>query len=69
MLIWVAWTSSIYIESRLWPSHEIQASLCSSEGSTLLTHKEAILQRWSERFEGLLSDKRTVQEFSLAKIS
>ena len=34
----------------------------------LLTYKEAILQRWSEHFEGRFSDRRTVQELSLAKI-
>ena len=38
------------------PSHQIQAPLHSSGGSTLLTDKEAILQRWSEHFEGLFSD-------------
>ena len=36
------------------PSHQIQAPLRSSDGSTLLTDKEAILQRWSEHFEGPL---------------
>ena len=46
-------------------SHQIQAPLCSSDGSTLLTDKAAILQRWSEHFEGLLNDQRTVQEFSI----
>ena len=50
------------------PSHQIQAPLRSSDGSALLTDKEAILQRWSEHFEGLFSDRRTVQEFSPAKI-
>ena len=34
----------------------------------MLTDKEAILQRWSEHFEGLFNDRRTVQESSLAKI-
>ena len=34
----------------------------------MLTDKEAILQRWSEHFEGLFSDRRTVQESSLAKV-
>ena len=33
-----------------------------------MTDKEAMFQRWSELFEGLLSDQRTVQESSLAKI-
>ena len=37
-------------------------------GSTLLTDKEAILQRWSEHFEGLFSDQYSLQESSLAKI-
>ena len=50
------------------PSHQIQAPLRSSDGSTLLTNKEAILQRWSEHFEGLSGDQCTVQESSLAKI-
>ena len=40
----------------------------SSDGSTQLTDKEAILQRRSEHFEGLFSERRTVQESSLAKI-
>ena len=50
------------------PSHQIQAPLRSSDGSTMLTDKEAILQRWSEHFEGLFSDQCTAQESSLAKI-
>ena len=50
------------------PSHQIQAPLCSSDGSTLLTDKEAILQRWSEHFEGLFSHQCTVQESSLTMI-
>ena len=49
------------------PTYQIQAPLRSSNGSTLLTDKEAILQRWSEHFEGLFSDRRTLQESSLAK--
>ena len=44
------------------PSHQIQVTLRSSDGSILLTDKEAILQRWSEHFEGLFSDRHTVQE-------
>ena len=50
------------------PSHQIQAPLRSSDGSTRLTDKEAILQCWSEHFEGLFSDQCTVQVSSLAKI-
>ena len=50
------------------PSHQIQAPPHCSDGSTLLTDKEAILRRWSEHFEGLFSDRRSVQEFSPAKI-
>ena len=50
------------------PSHQTKAPLRSSDGSTLLTDKEAILQRWSKYFEGLFSDRRTVQESSPAKI-
>ena len=36
------------------PSLQIQAHLRSSDGSTLLTDKEVILQRWSVHFEGPL---------------
>ena len=50
------------------PSHQIQAPLRSSGGCTLLTDQDAILQRWSEHFEGLVSDRHTVQKLSLAKI-
>ena len=50
------------------PSHQIEAPLHSSEGSILLTDKEALLQRWSEHFEGLFSNLRPMQESSLAKI-
>ena len=50
------------------PSHQIQASLRSLDASTLLTDKEAIFQHWSEHFEGLFSNQRSVQESSLAKI-
>ena len=34
----------------------------------VLTEKGAIFQRWSEHFEGLFSNRRTVQESSPAKI-
>ena len=47
------------------PSHQIQAPLCSSDGSTLLTDKKVILQHWSEHFERLFSDRRTLQDSSL----
>ena len=51
------------------PSHQIQALLRSSDGSILLTDKEATLQRWSQHFEGLFGDRRTVQGSPLAKIT
>ena len=38
------------------PSHQFQVPPRSSDGSTLLTDKEAILQHWLEHFEGLFSD-------------
>ena len=49
-------------------SHQIQAPLHSLDGSTLLTDKEVILQRWSDHLEGVFRDRRTVQESSLVKI-
>ena len=51
------------------PSHQIQAPLPLQMEVPLLTYKEAILQRWSEHFEGRFNDRRTVQESSLAKIT
>ena len=51
------------------PAHQIQATLRSSAGSTLLADKEAAtLQRLSEHFEGLFGDRRTMQGSPLAKI-
>ena len=49
------------------PSHQTKAPLRSSDGSTLLTDKEVILQHRLEHFEGLFSDQRLMQESSLAK--
>ena len=51
------------------PSHQIQTSLRSSDGSILLTDKEVILQRWSDHFEGPFSDQSSMRHSSLAKIS
>ena len=48
-------------------SHQIQAPLHSSDGYTLLTNKEAILQLWLEHFEGLFSNQHIVQKSSLVK--
>ena len=50
------------------PSHQIQSPLHYLDGSTPLINKEAILQRWSEHFEGLFGNRRTVQESSLARV-
>ena len=50
------------------PSHQTQAPLRSSDGSTLLTDKESILNRWTEHYGNLFGDKRQVQEESIAKI-
>ena len=46
------------------PQHQIQAPLHSSDGSTLLTDKEAILQCWSEHFKCLFSDQHTAGVFT-----
>ena len=67
LLTWVICAPSTRLTAVYGPSHQIQAPLHSSDGSILLTDKEAILQRWSEHFEGLFSDRHTVQESSLAK--
>ena len=39
------------------PSHQIQAPLCSADGYTLLTDKDAIMHCWSKHFSSLFSDK------------
>ena len=51
-----------------WMLRHVHRPKVFTHGSTLLTHKEAILQCWAEHFEGLFSDGHTVQESSLAKI-
>ncbi len=56
------------IKAAYGPSHQIQAPLRSSDGTTLLTNKEDIMNRWSEHFAGLFSDQRSVQQASLDKI-
>ena len=50
------------------PSHQIQAPLRFTDGSTLLTDKDAIMHRWSEHFSSLFSDKCKVEESSLLRI-
>lgn len=50
------------------PSHQIQALLRSADGTIVLNDIEAIMQLWSERFEGLFSDQRFVMKSSIAKI-
>ena len=50
------------------PSHQIRVLLRFWDESTLLTDKEATLQRCSEHFKGLLSVQCTVQELSLIHI-
>ena len=50
------------------PSHQIQAPLRSTDGSALLTDKDAIMHRWSEHFSSLFSDKRKVEESFLLRI-
>ena len=44
------------------PTRKTQASLRSSDGSTLLTDKETIPQLWPEHFEGLFNYQCTIQE-------
>ena len=68
MLTWVTCAFYEALKAVYIPSHQIQAPLCSSDRSTLLTDKEANLQSWSEHVEGLFSNEHTVQESSLAKI-
>ena len=46
------------------PSHQSKAPLRSSDGCTLLTDKEAIIQRWSDHFEGLQRPKHRAGVFT-----
>ena len=57
----------LILKANYGPSHQIHAPLRSPDESTLLTDEEAILQRWSDYFEGLLNEQCTKQESSLAK--
>ena len=50
------------------PTHQIQAPLHSADGSTLLTDKKDILNRWAEHYGTLFSDTRSVEDASLDSI-
>ena len=50
------------------PTHQIQAPLRSADGSTLLTDKKDILNRWAEHYGTLFSDTRSVEDASLDSI-
>lgn len=47
----------------------MQSPLKTSDGSTLLTDKEAIMTRWAEHFNHLFEDRRIIHEASIAMIS
>ncbi|XP_076442022.1 uncharacterized protein LOC143281001 [Babylonia areolata] len=50
------------------PSLQVQAPLRSSDGTTLLTDRDSILHRWTEHYQDLFGDQRTVQDSSIDKI-
>ena len=50
------------------PTHQIQAPLPSADGSTLLTDKKDILNRWAEHYGTLFGDTRSVEDASLYSI-
>ncbi|BHF64160.1 hypothetical protein SprV_0200715900 [Sparganum proliferum] len=45
------------------------APLLSADGSTLLTEKTQILQRWAERFRGVLNRPSTTSDAAIARLS
>ena len=50
------------------PSHQMQALLRSAGGSTLLTDKKDILNRWAEHYGTLFGDARSVEDASIDSI-
>lgn len=50
------------------PTHQVQAPLRSSDGTTLLNDRDSILHRWTEHYQALFGDQRTVQLSSIEKI-
>nr|KAI8754881.1 RNA-directed DNA polymerase from mobile element jockey-like [Biomphalaria glabrata] len=50
------------------PTYQTTAPLSSSDGSTLLTSKAGILNRWTEHYSMLFGDKRHLLEESLANV-
>ena len=50
------------------PSHQMQAPLRSADGSTLLTDKKDILNRWAEHYGNLFGDTCSVDDISLESI-
>ena len=63
-------TRSFYeaLKSAYGPSHQAQTPLKTSDGSTLLTDKKAIMKRWAEHFNCLFEDRRIFQDTSIARI-
>lgn len=50
------------------PTHQTQAPLCSSDGSTVLTDKKDILNCWTEHYGSLFGDTRSVKDSSIENI-
>ncbi|BHF66383.1 hypothetical protein SprV_0200940000 [Sparganum proliferum] len=44
------------------------ASLLSADGSTLLTEKSEILQRWAEHFRGVLNRPSAISDAAIARL-
>ena len=50
------------------PSHRVQSPLRSVDGGTLLTHRNEILDRWSNHFETLFSAERVMNDQCISRI-
>ena len=50
------------------PKGSIATSLLSADGITLLTDKDAILERWAEQFNSVLNRPSTVNDNSINRL-
>ncbi|BHF75104.1 hypothetical protein SprV_0501819900 [Sparganum proliferum] len=53
-------------QSRLSAAPQPKSPLLSTDGNTLLTKKTQLLQRWAERFRGLLNPPSIISDAAIA---
>ncbi|BHF61109.1 hypothetical protein SprV_0100408000 [Sparganum proliferum] len=63
------WKNFAAIKTVYSPTAKGTAPLLSTDGTTLVTEKTQILQRWSEHFRGVLNHPSTISDVTIARLS